>query len=553
MLDRQQTLLTIILMGLLAIILTACGGANRAGDAAPVREVVPTLAVTSEPVQPDVETVAETGPELEANTDNADTPPENQGAPVFTFTLTGGVIGFCDTLTVRASGDYALKPCDGDEQTGTVSPERLELLQTWQNDLSAFSMATEDNPDEADTLQSDLIFNGTGGTEADETQKQMIFDWVNGLLIQVRPQPVAAPPLPEPPEIGPDGLCPDVSRPAVLVANYDNPSSLFLIDPTSEQCDVPLPQPPFGRISTALGNIYFPVFDPEAKTVTVWQLTPSGETTPLEFTAVTIDLFGPYSFTVSADGSRIAWAQTAINFDVEPPEYSNSMWLANIDGAAQETIMAQVMNNEQRYVEPIRFDAVSGRLFYALQPDALGGTIFSYGGRFDNLYGFAAGQGEGELLFNCSTVGAELCIGDISPDGLSLVYTHPEQSVVNLFAIDSGQVTHTFTPPASNYVGPAVFNASGSVAFISGVLTEPDDEGVQTTSPGYISLIAPPYTDGPQTLLEGDNISAVWEWVTDDQLSYGRMDEERNIGTSLVTLTGQTTDLSPNFPLAVLK
>lgn len=553
--NRHNLFIIVILTALVTVILTACGGSDRTGDAAPVREVVPTQPATTEPAPGAVEA----GGDASATPAESEAPAGSDAAagqtdPIFTFSLSGGVVGFCDTLTVNGAGDYRLQSCDGEEQTGTIDDDRRALLQTWQNDLTAFNLTAGD--DGTDGLQSELVFNGVGSAEADEVQRQIIFDWVNGLLIQVRPQPVAEPPpTPEPPQIGPDGLCPDVNRPAVLIANYDDPSRLYLVDPTGTQCDVMLPQPPVGRIVTAMGYIYFPIFDPEAETIAIWRLAPSGETSPLEFTTVTVEMFGPFNFTVSADGNRIAWAQTAINFDVEPPEYTNSMWLANIDGSGQETIMEQVSNDKQRYVEPVQFGPASGRLFYAFQPDALSGTIFSYGGRYDNLYALDAGQTDGNLLFDCATVGTELCIGDIAPDGLSLVYTNPAENTVNLFDIDSGQVAQTFTSPAANinYVGPAVFNDAGSLAFISGVLTEPDDEGFQTTSPGHIGLITPPYTDGVQTLLEGDNISAVWEWVTDDQLSYGRMDEERNIGTSLVSQAGQSTDLSSNFPLAVLR
>jgi len=557
--NRHYLFIILILTGLLAVTLTACGGNDRSGDAAPVREVVPTQPATTEPApSPDqAETEGATDitqtPDPTAAGEGASTEGETT-PPVFTFSLTGGVVGFCDTLTVYPGGDYRLQSCEEEPLTGTIDEDRLELLQSWQQDLTPFNLSSTE--DGADGLQSEFTFNGLGEAEADEIQQQIVLDWVNGLLIQVRPQPVAEPPpTPEAPDIGPDGLCPDVSRPAVLVANYDDPSRLYLVDPTGAQCDVTLSQPPVGRIVTARGHIYFPLFDTEAETITIWQLAPDGQTTPLEFTTVSAKLFGPFNFTVSADGARVAWAKTAINFDVEPPEYTNSMWLANLYGSGQETIIEEVVNSEQRYVEPVRFEAASERLFYAWQPDALSGTIFSYGGRYDNLYAFSAGQTEGQLLFDCATVETQLCIGDIAPDGLSLVYTDPTQGAVNLFNFDNGQVTHTFTPPATdvNYVGPAIFNASGTLAFISGALTEPDEEGFQTTSPGYISLVTPPYTDDPELLLEGDNISAVWDWVTDDQLSYGQMDEERNIGTSIVTLAGQTTDLSSAFPLAVLR
>ncbi|RMD98640.1 MAG: hypothetical protein D6814_07115, partial [Calditrichaeota bacterium] len=74
-----------------------------------------------------------------------------------------------------------------------------------------------------------------------------------------------------------------------VIADYENPSNLILVDLTGQtRCNILLPQPPFGRILTAAGAIYYPVFDPEAETLTIWQVGSNGPPAPLDFTAVPV-------------------------------------------------------------------------------------------------------------------------------------------------------------------------------------------------------------------------------------------------------------------------
>jgi hypothetical protein len=48
-------------------------------------------------------------------------------------------------------------------------------------------------------------------------------------------------------------------------------------------------------------------------------------------------------------------------------------------------------------------------------------------------------------------------------------------------------------------------------------------------------------------------VTTTWEWLDENRLLYGAMDEAANIGTALVTLDGQSSNLSPNFALTVLR
>jgi hypothetical protein len=474
-------------------------------------------------------------------------------ATIIDFNISGGTVGFCDRLTVNEGGEYVLQSCQEEELSGALEQADLDLLKTWYNDLAAFQRTFEDNPGQPDNLASDLAFNGIGSVETEEPQQQVIFDWVNGLFIRLRPQPVEPPPTPTPPEIGPDGLCPNISRPAIVVANsYDMPGSLTIIDPNNQtSCDVLLEPAPFGRIKTAAGNLYYPVFDPDAQTMTIWQLSSGGEKTQLAFTAVSMAQFGPSGFVLSNDGSKIAWTRTVINFDVEPPVYRNDLWVANIDGSGQVTLVDQVENTERRYLELVRFSPDNNELFYALQPDNLEESV-KISGRYDSIYSIPVTGGQPQLIFTCPTTETPICIGDLAPDGNAMVYTQPDVGIVNVIRRD-GSLINTLTPPATDYLGPAVFGPTGTLAFVSATLAQTTSDGLPLPSPGHISLIEPPYTGQPRILLTDNSVATLWEWVDENRLAYGSIDEFGNVGTAIVTSEGQMIELSHNYALAVLR
>lgn len=554
----NQTKLFLALLTIIPIlVLSGCGGSPRADDAVPVQAEAPppTATVAPSDQSPAVVEAATAAPAQADST--AETQPEQAGAEnALTFNLSGGVIGFCDTLTVKQSGEYVWQSCEDDQSTGQLVADDLESLQSWLDNLAAFTISTEDNPSGPDNLVSELVFAGNGSQAADELQRQLIFDWVNGLLVRVRPQPVAPPPSPTPTQAEPSGLCPEVDHPAVLVANYDDPSRLGLVDLAGQTCDIVLSNLPFGRIVTAAGHLYYPAFDPDTETVTVWQISPDGSQSPLDFTQVAIEQFGPFNITVSPDGTMIAWAQTTVDAQVDPPIYRNSLWVARTDGSELVSLFDQVENGERRYLEPVRFGADNATLFYALQPDGLAGNIFDFSGRYENLYTAPVRGGEPTLVLACppGPTQATPCIGDISADGSLLAYSDPANGLVQVVGLD-GSTVSTLTPPATDFVGPAVFGPTGQLAFVSATLTATtgEEDEVLTPEPGYISLVEPPYAGQPATLLADNSVVTLWEWLDENHLAYGALDEAGNLGTAVITLDGQVTQLSPNFALGVLR
>jgi hypothetical protein len=538
----------LMFLAMLLALLTACSNTARPEDISSV-SLAPATAAT---IPTESASVAPTPLEtVSVATNTIAAPPAALAAPGLTFSLEGGIVGFCDELTVTSTGEYTLRTCKQNEAiSGSLVQADLDSLKAWLPNLASFTYNFEDNPGQVDSLKSTLIFNGQGTEPADENQERVIWDWANSLLVRVRPQRVA-PPTPEPLVVGPEGLCPDITRPAVVVVDFSRPAGIQLVDLTTQAtCPVQLQQPPYGRMMGAANSIFYAIFDQTAQTVTVWRLSSSGEQQALAFTAVSMEEFGPYGFTVSSDGTKIAWGHAIPDTTTSPVKFRNNLWLANLDGSDQVNLLNQV-EQPGRYVQPVRFSSDNDTLYYAWQPDGLGGAWSSFSGRYDNLYSLPAGGGEPTLLFACPEGESAICIGDIAPDGSALVYIQPDKKVA--IQGSAGNPLATLAPPATDYVGSPVFGPTGNVAFVSARLLLENEPGWPQADPGIISFIAPPYTGELKTLVSDKNVITAWEWLDENRLIFGALDENGNTTTEMVTIEGQRTKLSANFALTVLK
>jgi hypothetical protein len=281
----------------------------------------------------------------------------------------------------------------------------------------------------------------------------------------------------------------------------------------------------------------------------VWQITPKGEQQPLEFTTITMETPGPYTFIVSDDGSKIAWSQTLIDDSVEPPLYVNTLWLANIDGTNKVILLDGVENNEVRYASLVRF-GTDNALYYALQPN-IGGPVFS--GRYDTLYTVPPDEQESELIYACPVEENAVCIGGLSTDGNTFTIIQPETAAIQVMN-RSGEVLATLPLPATDYVERTAFAPDGSIAFFSATLTEPtSEEESPRPDPGYITLLPVPYTAQPETLLSDSNVATLMGWLDNERLVYGTLTQEGMAGTALLNRSGQQIDVSTDFGLGVLR
>ena len=134
---------------LLGVGLSGCSGAaaERAGDVTPLPAEVVAEATTAAPevAQAPVEEAA-------GSTGQAEAPAQGSEGPILTFNISGGVVGFCDELTINPGGTYLLRLCDGQELTGELAQADRLSLESWYENLSDINLTFEDNPGGADSL-----------------------------------------------------------------------------------------------------------------------------------------------------------------------------------------------------------------------------------------------------------------------------------------------------------------------------------------------------------------------------------------------------------------
>jgi hypothetical protein len=221
-----------VLLFVLLLSLTACGDGDRSADVAPLSDNV-TGDNAQDAVQP-----------ITANSGAAAA--FDPGATAITFQLSGGIVGFCDELTVTAGGEYVLNSCKHPQTSGVLEPSDRASLKTWVSNLAGFQLRTEDAPNGADLLTTNLSFAGVGAVAAEDAQKQVVYDWANGLVARLQPKPAAAPADAAAETAGlSDGLCAEIPRPALLLLNFETPDGLRLMDPaTQATCDLSLGHSP---------------------------------------------------------------------------------------------------------------------------------------------------------------------------------------------------------------------------------------------------------------------------------------------------------------------
>jgi len=549
-----------LLTAIFILLLAACSGtSDRPGDAEPLPADVPAEATAAPaPTEPPEPAPSPTTPTDEP----ASSAPESQAAtatpqdvavagPVLTFKISGGVVGFCDELTLDPDGVFTLVTCNQSEPiTGTLEPPDQESLQAWHENLTSFHRTFEDNPQGEDNLLTDLIFNGSGEVEADSRQQQVIFDWASGLTTRLRfkPEPTATPA--ELVSSEPNALCPNIPRPALITLDFEDPTTLVVIEPeTQASCNFTLEPPPLGRIVSVAGSLYYAVFDADSQTTTVWQHNPDGQQFPLEFTGVAMaEEPTPYDFILSDDGTKIAWLWSEVDLETDPPLYRNNLRLANTDGSNPAAVLDNAENSDERFVALGRFSVDNSTFFYALQPD-IGGPIFT--GRYDTLYSIDTNGGQPQLLYSCPAENP-VCLGGISPDGQLLTLVQPQEGTIQLLN-QAGGVINTLTLPATDYVERTAFAPNGNMAFISAALLQAEQGEPTLPNPGYISFLPPPYSGESQILYSDNSVGTLRGWLDNDRLIFGSIDRDGNTSTAIVTTGGQVTNLTENVAVGILR
>lgn len=343
--------------------------------------------------------------------------------------------------------------------------------------------------------------------------------------------PTALPPAPA------SGLCPEAPRPALVVMPPSLEPTATVVDLNGQiYCELTLQAAPRKQLVSAASSLFYDVIDESAQTATVWQLGPDGTNQPLSFTTTDIKQAGPFTFLVSPDGSKIVWGIVRPALEVEG--FESSLWAANLDGSNQVTLLDGVKSGElgqPRYPEPVRFSPDNQTLFYASQPDWIPPLWNLVNGRYNNIFSLPLSGGEPSLIFECPPEGALFCIGDVTAEGL-LAYTDPAEGVVKVLG-PAGETLNTLTPPATTYIGPALFNPSGQLAFSSATLQSGTDFPVPEQ--GSISLVSEPQAGQPETLLSREDLTVTVRWVGDDHLVVFYVKSPQEDGMALVSREGQ--------------
>jgi len=109
-------------------------------------------------------------------------------AIALTWHREGGIAGFCDNLTVYASGEAQASGCGPNAQPAAdvLSPDERAQLDQW---LAAFGavMVTHADPATADAMKTTLALSGAGAGQPTEADRQAMLVWAEALYARLQP------------------------------------------------------------------------------------------------------------------------------------------------------------------------------------------------------------------------------------------------------------------------------------------------------------------------------------------------------------------------------
>jgi len=178
-----------LFFGALVILLSAC--ANATGTAGTnSTEVSPGDSSASGPMGgAPVQSLTQPAPV--PTDDNAPiTFPAN--TPILIWHRQGGIAGFCNTVTVFASGAYTVANCaTNSSQTGQLNADQLAQLTRFVNKVQSFTNENSDPANVADAMSVKTTFKGVGRLEASPEDITTLSNFAVLLALQVAP-PVGA-------------------------------------------------------------------------------------------------------------------------------------------------------------------------------------------------------------------------------------------------------------------------------------------------------------------------------------------------------------------------
>jgi hypothetical protein len=112
------------------------------------------------------------------------------GEVAFTWRREGGIVGFCDVLTVSRAGTAEVANCMNDTVVGDVALTDDEAAQVAAlvSRLDAFEEEQRD-PATADAMVVTIVFSGDGAAQPTEADIQAINDLSGSLILRVNDPP----------------------------------------------------------------------------------------------------------------------------------------------------------------------------------------------------------------------------------------------------------------------------------------------------------------------------------------------------------------------------
>jgi hypothetical protein len=108
--------------------------------------------------------------------------------PVLFWTMSGGIAGFCEELSVWPDGKVQASTCKfgGRNKAGKLSKEGAERLRRWIDSFGAISIGGRD-PGVTDSLALTLKLRGRGKARPSESEKQQMLEWAQQVHNANRP------------------------------------------------------------------------------------------------------------------------------------------------------------------------------------------------------------------------------------------------------------------------------------------------------------------------------------------------------------------------------
>jgi hypothetical protein len=125
---------------------------------------------------------------LQANNINYEYHTNDDGSQIqpATFALTwkrsGGVAGFCDSLTVYLSGEVSGNNCKADARTGSLLPAEMKQLENWAVQFGRTDLDASDPVGVSDRMMRQLSLFGNGSAQPSGADQQALFTWAQNLF-----------------------------------------------------------------------------------------------------------------------------------------------------------------------------------------------------------------------------------------------------------------------------------------------------------------------------------------------------------------------------------